>query len=186
MTAETRDREAPAAGGGRRPDTGGLLDALDQDGGQALLRALGNDRNTAALVRNLLARVDLPPEQEAVIALLLGAQQNGEPDGDEAPGGADDGDVASAPRGAREGRGLRRLRRELEGLREVNDTLAAALGACACCWGGDEDCEACDGRGKAGSMPPDAELFAELVLPAVRRMRADLGQRRSGMGRRRY
>lgn len=193
MTAETRDRE-DRTGGGRKPDTGALLDALDQDGGAALLRALGNDRSAAAVVRSLLARVDLPPEQEAVIGLLLAAQQNGDDavgddgdgdgDGDGAP--APRGEPSRAPRGARAGRGLRRLRRELEGLREVNDTLAAALGACPGCWGGDEDCEACGGRGSAGSMPPDAELFEELVLPAVRRVRADLRHRRSGIGRRRY
>lgn len=46
--------------------------------------------------------------------------------------------------------------------------LAAALGACVC-WGEDGGCPECGGRGSAGWVPPDPELFAEYVVPAVRR-----------------
>ncbi len=46
--------------------------------------------------------------------------------------------------------------------------LAAALGACDC-WGEDVDCPECGGKGSAGWVPPDPELFAEYVVPAVRR-----------------
>lgn len=60
---------------------------------------------------------------------------------------------------------------ELSSLRDVNDTLASALGACCVCWGGDENCETCKGSGECGSQEPDQALFAELILPAVRRMR---------------
>ncbi len=46
--------------------------------------------------------------------------------------------------------------------------LAAALGACVC-WGEDAGCPECGGKGSAGWVPPDPELFAEYVVPAVRR-----------------
>lgn len=51
-----------------------------------------------------------------------------------------------------------------------NDTLAAALGACPKCWGGDDHCDACDGDGAPGAAAPDHHLFNELILPAVRRI----------------
>ena len=59
---------------------------------------------------------------------------------------------------------------ELEELRGRNDMLAAALGACYLCWGENALCEVCGGAGAPGSTPPDAELFAALVVPAARRM----------------
>jgi hypothetical protein len=65
---------------------------------------------------------------------------------------------------------------ELERLRERNDTLASALGACYLCWGEDAICEVCGGRGTPGSLPPEDETFSTLVVPAVRRMQ----QRRAG------
>jgi hypothetical protein len=79
-------------------------------------------------------------------------------------------------------RSLRRLERmvqdmhiELEELREKNDALAAALGACYLCWGKDLGCEVCHGRGRPGSAVPDRALFAQFVAPAVRRFRAEKG-----------
>lgn len=71
-------------------------------------------------------------------------------------------------------RSLQRMARsmyaELEELRGRNDMLAAALGACYLCWGENAMCEVCAGAGAPGSTPPDAELFAALVVPAARRM----------------
>ena len=54
-----------------------------------------------------------------------------------------------------------------------NEALAAALGACAPCWGGVEDCPECDGRGAPGWRVPRPKLFRSLVMPAVRRVRAE-------------
>lgn len=62
---------------------------------------------------------------------------------------------------------------ELEDLREMNDTLASALGACPMCWGGADDCDVCNGAGMPGSQPPDRRLFKQLVSPAVRRMQQE-------------
>ena len=61
---------------------------------------------------------------------------------------------------------------ELELLRQRNDTLAAAVGACCLCWGQNIDCRSCRGRGGPGFCIPDESLFEEFVLPAVRTLRA--------------
>jgi hypothetical protein len=58
---------------------------------------------------------------------------------------------------------------ELELLRERNDTLAAALGACYICFGTDQVCPECAGRGLPGSANPDPDTYREYVQPAVRR-----------------
>src|SRR5215208_2849276 len=68
---------------------------------------------------------------------------------------------------------VRLLLGELEELWERNEMLAAALGACAQCWGGDPDCPGCQGRGAPGTEIPDAQLFAACVVPAARRVRAE-------------
>lgn len=80
-----------------------------------------------------------------------------------------------SPEGIAAVQSLQRMARsmyaELEELRERNDTLASALGACYLCWGEDFECEVCHGRGQPGSLLPDRTLFSELVAPAVRRLR---------------
>jgi hypothetical protein len=74
---------------------------------------------------------------------------------------------------------VRDLCAELEELRERNDVLAAALGACHLCWGEDPGCPACGGLGRPGAAPPDRQLFARLVAPAVQAAQP----RRNGDGR---
>jgi hypothetical protein len=64
------------------------------------------------------------------------------------------------------------LRVELEQLRERNDLLAAALGACYLCWGEDRDCPICQGTGRPGSMPPEGSLFTQYVGPALRMLQS--------------
>lgn len=56
-------------------------------------------------------------------------------------------------------------------LEDHNLLLAAALGACEC-WGRDPGCRECRGLGASGWLPPDPELFHELVAPALGRMGA--------------
>jgi hypothetical protein len=41
--------------------------------------------------------------------------------------------------------------------------LAAALGACGLCWGEDDSCPSCRGRGRPGMVRPDLELRARLL-----------------------
>ncbi len=81
---------------------------------------------------------------------------------------------------------LRALYRENRELREANEflagqieALAAALGACPACWGEDEACAECDGRGASGVFAPDREAFAEYVLPTIRRLRQRARARRA-------
>lgn len=66
---------------------------------------------------------------------------------------------------------LERAYEELEQLRERNDRLAAALGACGLCWGEDDRCPVCSGNGKPGALVPDTEQLRRLVLPALQRLR---------------
>jgi hypothetical protein len=53
-------------------------------------------------------------------------------------------------------------------LYDRNIVLAAALGACGSCWGGNVDCPICDGAGAPGWALPDEQLYASYVEPAVR------------------
>ncbi len=66
------------------------------------------------------------------------------------------------------GKHVQKLRVELDHLREVNDVLAAALGACYLCWGNDAGCPVCHGIGTPGTTMPDKQLFAQFVVPALR------------------
>jgi hypothetical protein len=59
----------------------------------------------------------------------------------------------------------RQGRRLLEGHQSMTSRLAdlaAALGACGLCWGEDELCPSCRGRGRPGMVRPDLELRARL------------------------
>ncbi|MEO0469290.1 MAG: hypothetical protein AAF206_06710 [Bacteroidota bacterium] len=51
---------------------------------------------------------------------------------------------------------------------EVNDTLAAATGSCAHCWGEDPNCPECNGKGVPGSLPIDEEAFMNFVQPIIK------------------
>ena len=73
------------------------------------------------------------------------------------------------------------MRDELEELRERQDRLAAALGACADCWGEDPECEVCGGMGAPGSFVPDARLYRALVSPACRAVAAGRERRLVGV-----
>jgi hypothetical protein len=95
-----------------------------------------------------------------------------------APTPAEEEEAAAAAMEARS-RELNELREkmnmmltELELLRQRNDTLAAAVGACCLCWGQNIDCRSCRGRGGPGFCIPDESLFEEFVLPAIRTLRA--------------
>jgi len=74
---------------------------------------------------------------------------------------------------------LRRLREQHERLRTAyvslkgrSEQLAAAAGACPNCWGEKSACRYCRGEGTPGAFMPDWELFAQYIMPAVRRRAA--------------
>jgi len=74
---------------------------------------------------------------------------------------------------------FRQMRSELLALRERNDLLAEALGACYRCWGEYPDCQECQGRGMPGSRPPNRELFKQFVFPAMSRFQTRNGIRKN-------
>jgi hypothetical protein len=154
-----------------------LLEALTSPTGtgalptvQDLLTQLGEaaDPNVRLIAQLLVRRQQLrelenetPPEEGVTLEL---SQSSSETD--------------QAEMGSREmSRIARQLRqkvasmyKELAELRDRNDAMAAALGACYVCWGDDQECEKCNGKDRAGSAIPDKELFTQFVLPAARRL----------------
>jgi hypothetical protein len=147
-----------------------------------LVEALKNGETAAPLIRAIVGQAGLPVEQRVLVEALFEmnpvdstpvavveepsdpSQSSSEAGGSDPPGAADHD-------------------RELADLREVNDTVAAALGACPYCWGGDRDCEVCGGHGSPGYCEPDARLFEALIVPAVRRERAAQRLRAPGIRR---
>ena len=65
---------------------------------------------------------------------------------------------------------LQRLYRKQEILKERNEDLAAALGACPYCWGENRRCRACDGKGSPGYFAADEEAFTEYVMPVLEQL----------------
>jgi hypothetical protein len=122
----------------------------------AFLEAVRTGNAGLPLLRTMLGDTKLNTEQQAFVDLLTQVEGNKIEAADE------DENTSS----------LEELKEELSDLREANDTVAAALGACPICWGGDRSCKVCRGRGRAGFRPPDPDLFDELVVPAVQRARA--------------
>ncbi len=156
----TTDRHEPAKPGADIAQA--IADALKGDGRQAILDALSAGRVDLSLLRRFLGSAQLSEQQESMLNLLVALQTSDGSPSDP----AESGDAPSAGG-------------ELADLRQVNDTLAAALGACRVCWGGDRECQQCNGHGAAGSGLPDMALFEQLVAPAVRRVGA---LRRAGNG----
>jgi hypothetical protein len=67
-----------------------------------------------------------------------------------------------------------RLIEESQAARERLDALAAAIGACPCCFGENLLCETCGGAGGPGSRLPQPQEFQRYVKPAVQRVQAAL------------
>ena len=62
---------------------------------------------------------------------------------------------------------IKAIRQELDQLRQRNDALAGALGACYLCWGTQVTCPTCQGGGVPGAYQSDRALFDELVSPVL-------------------
>lgn len=166
--------------GGRQASEAMLRDVLE---------ALGNGGSGVPLLRTLLAKVRLTAEQKTVVDMLLNAQSDDDDQGKQSNHGrlGRDGEDPEEPfDNVLDNEGERvSVEQELSDLRQVNDTVAAALGACPFCWGGDSECDVCEGRGSTGSVEPDPALFQELVAPAVERTRTSKRAGRAGAVRRR-
>jgi hypothetical protein len=144
-------------------------DPLDSAGSEysptarQVMEALRSGGGGISSLRPLLQEGSLlSPEQRDVLDILELFDELDESPAAEAEGPRDEQDSAE----------LASLRAEVVDLREVNDAAAAALGACRVCWGGDEICPVCAGRGRPGANLPDLRLYSELVQPAVERITA--------------
>jgi hypothetical protein len=159
MISEAAASRANGAGERANPVLQMVLEALNRSDKQSVLEILRSNRPKDSPLSALAESMQLRPEQEALFNVLLGLQQ--EPSIDAVS--EEVKEPARVPQNPN-------MKRELADLREVNDTLAAALGACPTCWGGDEECSECEGYGHPGSSRPDPALFQQLVVPAVRRV----------------
>jgi hypothetical protein len=72
------------------------------------------------------------------------------------------------------GDAAKRLFNEREHARARIESLAAALGACPICFGGDVLCDTCHGAGTPGARAPDPIEFNRYVAPAIVRVREAL------------
>lgn len=155
-----------------------------------LLEALTSPAGTSALPRaqDLLTQLGEADPTVRLIAQLLAQRQaqeleNETPSEDEmdsAPVQSSSERDEAEVRCSEMSRAVRQLRRkvetmyrELAELRDRNDALAAALGACYLCWGKDPECEICNGGGRPGSSTPDKKLFTQFALPAARRLQRE-------------
>ena len=161
---------------------------------QTLLKMMAGGQSAAearASVMQMLSEQEgIDPTTRALLTQAMGRdnERGKETDVDGTADGHDEGDKDDEEeeerRAARRLGALRRLRHrfhameaELESLRAHNDRLAAALGACARCWGSDRDCHVCRGSGRSGASPPDRQLFRELVEPAIHASQAQRERR---------
>ena len=174
------------------PGIQSILDALGNGGAQMIMDALGSGASGATVINSFLAQANIPDEQQSLVNLLLSMGDNNSTRGqvfdaesDIEEGIYDESDYDDEGHSRSNVSDIRQFREELNDLRDVNDTVAAALGACPVCWGGDTGCVECQGAGYSGSMMPDAKLFKELVLPAIRRMRAVSRPKKAGLARKR-
>ena len=116
---------------------------------ELLLQALGGDVDPAATAESLLAQLAGDDPRLALLTKLMLDARAAAPEPAPAAAAIDLG--------------------ELEELRQRNEALAAALGACFVCWGTDIFCTHCGGEGRRGATAPDPRLFNQLVAPAVAR-----------------
>ncbi len=147
----------------------------------SLLAGAGADSALAA--RLLAAResggmaalfADHPDPTVRAVAELMARRQQEEREEREAEEAAPVAEPPPTPEPLALRRRLRALEAEVERLLEINDGLAAALGACPRCWGEDAACPDCEGEGGPGAVAPERELFHRLVMPAVRRIKHSL------------
>ena len=138
---------------------------------QAIL-ASNTDSDRESTMQEILSQMtDIDPQIKLLANYL--AQRSAEESSSEI-----DKEEARAQKSRTERRLLQKLkdmRLELQELRERNDTLAEALGACYLCWGDDPYCEICRGRGSPGCFEPDRELCSQYIVPVARRLKKQKG-----------
>ena len=133
---------------------------------QALLSQFSDDDPTVNLLTTFLAQRNASTEREEVTEEKA-ANETAECNAELERARERSEKSAAAVRELRDH--IESLFAELEMLRERNDALAQALGACALCWGGDVECPICGGAGQPGFMAPDQRSFKQLLAPVINR-----------------
>lgn len=144
---------------------------MNPDASSLLLEKLTAGSGAPPSMSEMLAQLGESDPRMALLAKYFAQRETEQHDADD---DAEDGSFE--PEEKRESlaqlqRMMKRLYAELEDLRERNDSLAAALGACYLCWGENPACEFCAGTGSPGSNAPDEVLLSHYVTPAIRRLR---------------
>lgn len=129
---------------------------------QLLLSSLAGQSETVPTSLADLVQQSLGDDPLAAPLAAMIRQRAEADDEDDEANGMTDADAAEL---------LESLYAEVEALRERVKLLADALGACPRCFGEDELCPVCHGRGRPGGRQPDPTLYAELVDPARLRLR---------------
>ncbi len=132
-----------------------------------LIEAIGKDKNLSPKRRLLLQFLENYEQGRAFASSELGAATHETP-----------GDPAEQHEERRRTT-VRRIREivvglaeELAAVRQVNENLALALGACAECMGEDPSCPSCRGSGGPGTSDPHPGLYRRFVRPAVMRVQS--------------
>ena len=141
---------------------------MNSDATSLLLEKLTANPGTSPSMSEMLAQLGESDPRMALLAKYFAQRESVQEDDDDEPSEAEKKRESMAHLQ----RIMKRLYRELEDLRERNDSLAAALGACYLCWGEAPGCEFCAGAGTPGSNAPDEILLSHYVTPAIRRLRA--------------
>lgn len=174
-------------------------DAVAKDARSLLLETLaaqagGGEVNVQELLLSQLG--DTEDDADPTVGLIARYLAQSQTEQEESETSPDEDEFFDSPselekaRSEERARSFRRLRQmmeqmyeELEALRERNDILSAALGACYLCWGEDFDCPVCSGTGQPGFSMPDRSLLVQLVTPAVQRLREGEGLDQRPTGR---
>jgi hypothetical protein len=148
---------------------------MDDDLRTQLLSALAAGTSGNVALQGLLSQLGDADPTVGLLAQYLAQRQAQESSGEDNVDSEFPGDSAGSEQSREMAQALDQLRgnvndmySELQILRERNDALAAALGACHLCWGDDLECPVCRGRGLPGYFLPDSEMFLEYVAPASR------------------
>lgn len=138
--------------------------------GNDTVAAVAGTADPGMLVQQMIADASQSDPRMAMVAQLLASQQAAETIPEEGGRGEElaalNARLAEAEaRIEAMKRDGRRLLLAHEACRDRLGQLAAALGACGLCWGDDQSCLSCRGRGRPGMVRPDIELRTRLLGP---------------------
>jgi hypothetical protein len=123
---------------------------------------MGNAQLTAALTEQLSRQAASDPVMAMLLEQMTSVSQQ-EPDEPDRKATELRSQLTQA------NRKIERLRAELAAANAMAAYVARVLGACERCWGLNQFCRACLGRGRPGSADPDTDALTNWIAPALRR-----------------